>query len=775
MYQKSLFLFFIAIMSCYQVVLGQQSFTVSGTIKDRNSGETLIGASVRLIGDQKTGAVSNSYGFYSLQATPGDYLLVADYAGYISDSLEVHLDHDLNSDIGLNAQSGVLDEVKVQAAKTGQLRKPLMGVEKLSVKEIENVPVIFGEKDVLKTLQLLPGIKSAGEGSSGFFVRGGSADQNLIQLDEATIYNASHLLGFFSAFNSDAIKDLTLYKGAAPAQYGGRLSSVVDVNMKDGNNQDFHANGGIGLISSRLSLEGPVVKDKGSFIVSGRRSYADLFLKLSNDSSINRNTLYFYDLNAKANYRFNDNNRLFLSGYFGKDKIILNNEFGIDYGNTTLTARWNHLFSGKLFSNTSFIYSDYNYNVKVTSGATDLLVKSKISDLTFKEDLEYHISGRYILRLGGSGIYHRINPGVIDASATSSYNSQHLQNKYSLESAIYIANEYTASERLKLNYGLRLTAYQALGPGEFYNYDNAGNIKDSTHYNWHEVVKNYFNLAPRFSASYTVNRLSSIKVSYARNIQHLHLLSNSASTNPTDLWIGSSQNVKPEIADQVAVGYYRDFGKGQFEFSSELYYKLLWNQIDYKDGAELRANEQVESQLLFGKGRAYGLELFLKKKYGRLTGWISYTLSRSERRIAGINDFRWYSAKQDQTHNIAIVGIYKLNNKWTLSGNWVYNTGNAVTFPSGKYGINGQTVFYYTERNAYRMPAYHRLDLSATIEGKKTKKWSGSWTFSLYNVYGRDNAYSITFENDPGDPSRTRAVQTSLFRWVPAVTYNFNF
>lgn len=775
MHQKTSLLFFICIICFYNVVNAQKSYSISGTIRDKTTGETLIGASVQLSELPGQGVRSNNYGFYSMRAPEGHYTLVVNYTGYQPVLIPFDLNNEIKQTIELTPNSEVLQEVTVQSNRSNQLRRPLMGVQKLSVSEIENVPVIFGEKDVLKTLQLLPGIKAASEGSSGFYVRGGSADQNLIQLDEATVYNPSHLLGFFSAFNSDAIKELTLYKGAPPAQYGGRLSSVVDVTMRDGNDHEFHGSGGIGLISSRLSLEGPIVKNKGSFIVSGRRSYADLFLKLSKDSTINKNTLYFYDLNAKANYQFNENNKLYLSGYFGKDKIGLNNEFGIDYGNTTLTARWNHIFNGRLFSNTSFIYSDYNYNVKVESGRNDLLVKSKIEDLAFKEDLQYFINNQYKLKFGVAATYHRISPGVINTSDSSSFNSQKLQKKYSLESALYIANEYSPTKNLKLDYGLRLTAFQALGPGDFYHYDNEGNVTGSKHYNWHQVVETYLNLEPRFSASLTLNPKNSIKGSYARNVQHMHLLSNSASTNPTDIWIGSSQNVKPEIADQFAIGYYRNMDNNRYEFSSELYYKFLWNQIDYKDGAELRANEQVESQLLFGKGRAYGLELFLKKKTGRLTGWLSYTLSRSERKINGINHNKWYNAKQDQTHNIAIVGIYKLNKRWTLSGNWVYNTGNAVTFPSGKYGVNGQTVFYYTDRNAYRMPAYHRLDLAATLEGKKHKKWSGSWTFSIYNVYGRENPYSIQFEDDPGDPTRTRAEQTSLFRWVPSITYNFKF
>jgi hypothetical protein len=763
-------------IALYSPANSQQKHTISGTVKARNSGEILIGASVYLLELPKVGATTNSYGFYSLTVADGIYTVITSFTGYQVDSLKINLDKDISNVFELNQAGAQLQEVVISASKKNDnLTKPLMGVQKLSVGDLKNVPVIFGENDVLKTLQLLPGIKSVGEGSSGFYVRGGGADQNLILLDEATVYNASHLLGFFSTFNSDALKDLTLYKGTAPAEYGGRLSSVVDIKMNDGNNQDYHASGGIGLISSRLSIEGPIVKDKGSFIVSGRRTYADLFLKLSRDSSINNNSLYFYDLNAKANYKINNRNRVFLSGYFGKDNLGFGSDFGIDYGNSTATARWNHIFNSRLFSNTSFIYSNYNYNIRINSSTNNIIVESKIEDFSLKEDLQYFINNNNKINFGFDAIHHTISPGVVQASASSSFNSQTLQSNYSFENAVYVSQETSPLEKLKLNYGLRLSAFSILGPGNFNSYDSAGNITKTVTYSDGQIVKTYLNLEPRFSASYQLNEKSSLKAAYTRNVQNLHLLSNSASTNPTDLWIPSSLNVKPEIADLVSLGYFRNFADNKYEFSSEIYYKAMQNQIDYKNGAELRANENVESQLLFGKGRAYGLELFFKKKQGRLTGWISYTLSRTEKQVDGINNDSWYPAKQDQTQNIAIVAIYKASKKWTFSSNWVYNTGNAVTFPNGKYEVNGITAFYYTQRNGYRMPAYHRLDFSATLQGKKKKKWEGSWTFSLYNVYGRENAYSIQFQDNPDDPTKTQAVQTSLFRWVPSVSYNFKF
>jgi hypothetical protein len=753
----------------------QTMFTVSGTIRDKRTGEVLIGASAILLEMPRSGMTSNSYGFYSLSARPGNYTLVVSFTGYRADSTKVTLDQDIRLPIGLIADGSELQEVVVSSTRRNEnVVRPLMGVQKLSTGDIRNVPVIFGEKDVLKTIQLLPGIQAAGDGNSGFFVRGGGADQNLILLDEATVYNPSHLLGFFSTFNSDAIKDITVYKGGMPAEYGGRLSSVVDIKMNDGNNKEDHFGGGIGLISTRLNAEGPIVKDKGSFSISGRRTYADLFLRLSPDSNVNSNTLYFYDLNVKANYKLNERNRFYLSGYFGRDALAFGGAFGIDYGNATGTARWNHLFNNRLFSNTSFIYSNYSYKIKINSNNNDIAITSNIRDLDLKEDLQYYVNADNKVDFGFNAIRHAISPGVISASATSSFNSLSLQDKYSLENAAYISHEWSPG-KVHLNYGLRFSAFYVFGPGNFYRYDASGNAIDTAHYRSGQLVTSYFNPEPRFSMSYPLSEETSFKLSYDRNVQVLHLLSNSTSANPTDLWLPSSNIVRPGIADQVSIGYYRNFHDNQYEFSTETYYKALQNQIDYKNGAQLIANENVESQLLFGKGRAYGLELFFKKKTGRLTGWVSYTLSRTELQIDGVNEGKWYPARQDRTHDISIVGIYQANKKWTLSATWVYYTGNAVTFPSGKYRVNDQTAFYYTERNAYRMPAYHRMDVAATLQGKKKRRFESSWTFSVYNLYGRENAYSIVFQDDPADASKTQAIQYALFRFVPSITYNFKF
>jgi len=551
---------------------------------------------------------------------------------------------------------------------------------------------------------------------------------------------------------------------------------VLDVKMNDGNSKDYHASGGIGLISSRLNVEGPIKKDNGSFIVSARRTYADLFLKLSRDTNTNRSSLYFYDINAKANYRLGQKDHIYLSGYFGKDNLGFGNTFGINYGNTTATFRWNHILSSRLFSNTSLIYSKYNYQVNVNQTNNNIGITSYIKDYHLKEDLQYYANADNKINFGIDVIDHNTSPGVISASKTSSYNALTLQDKHALESAIYLSHDLSLSDKININYGLRANLFTVMGPGKFYTYDSSGKATDSVNYGSGKTVKNYFNLEPRFSMSFKLNASSSVKVAYTRTTQNLHLLSTSTSANPTDVWIPSSNNVKPEIADQVSIGYFRNFRDNQYEFSAETYYRDMQNQIDYKNGAQLIANQNVESQLIFGKGRSYGLELFLKKKYGgKFNGWVSYTLSRTERQFAGVNNFSWYPANQDRTHNISVVGIYKVNKKWTLSADFVYYTGNAVTWPSGKYQVNGQVAFVYTERNGYRMPAYNRLDIGATLQGKKTKKFDSNWNFSIYNLYGAQNPYSIQFQQDPGNPAKTQAIQYALFRWVPSATYNFKF
>lgn len=771
------FLFsFLLFIFCAGLSIAQNNYTISGYVKDGKTGEELIGAVVVIKEIPATGVSTNAYGFYSITIPEGNYTVSVQYLGYELSSQQISLKQNTKQNIILKEKSKDLDEVVVvEERKNENITSTQMGVEKLDMKEIKNIPVLFGEQDVLKTLQLLPGIQSAGEGNSGFFVRGGAADQNLILLDGATVYNASHLLGFFSVFNSDAIKDVTIYKGEEPAEYGGRLASVVDVKMNDGNDKKFGVNGGIGLISSRLTIDGPIVKEKGSFIISARRTYADMFLLLSKDTTIRKARLYFYDLNLKANYRINDKNRIYLSGYFGQDVLGFGTTFGINWGNATGTLRWNHLFSEKLFCNTSAIFSNYAYRINVNFGGSAINIISRIQDYNLKQDYEYFISSKNKIKFGFNSIYHNIIPGAITADNNSKISSLHLPNKFGFENAIYISQEFKPVPKFSFEYGARLASFSLIGPGDFYTYNADGTTHDTATYRSGQNVKTYVNLEPRASANYIINEKNSVKVSYGRNTQNLHLISNSTSGNPTDLWVPSSNNIKPEISDQVSLGYFKNLKDNLYEFSSEVYYKNMQNQVDYKNGAQLNFNATIESQLLYGKGRAYGLELLMKKKYGKFNGWISYTLSRTERQIDGINNGNYYPAKQDRTHDISIVGIYEMSPKWTFSATWVYYTGNAVTFPSGKYEVAGQVVNYYTERNGYRMPAYHRMDVGATWQRKKTAKFESSWNFSIYNVYARDNAYSITFQTDPNDATRTQAVQTSLFRLVPAITYNFKF
>jgi hypothetical protein len=757
-------------------VAAPNKYTISGYIKDAKTGEALIGATVTVKELKGTGVGANSYGFYSLTIPEGNYTISVMFMGYITNVFPINLKQNTKLDFPLSELSKDLNEVTITAEKSdANVTSTQMGVEKLDMVQIKQIPVFFGEQDVLKTIQLLPGVTNASEGSSGFYVRGGGVDQNLILLDEATVYNASHLLGFFSIFNSDAIKDVSLYKGNQPAEYGGRLSSVLDVKMKDGNDQNYILSGGIGIISSRLNFEGPIKKGKGSFLVTARRTYADLFLKLSSDSATRQARLYFYDVNLKANYTIDDKNRVYLSGYFGKDVLGFGTTFGINWGNATGTARWNHLFSDKLFSNTSLIFSNYDYVIDVNFGGVNFDIVSRIQDWCLKEDFQYFINSKNKLKFGYNTIYHQIIPGEITSTSDSPIANLHLPNKYAWENALYISHEVTPSDKFSFEYGLRVSSFSLFGPGLFYDYNAAGVATDSANYSSSQIVKTYVDPEPRLSAKYVLTPTSSIKASYGRNAQYMHLLSNSTSGNPTDLWIPSSNNVKPGLCDQYSIGYFRNLKDNMYEFSVETYYKSMLNQIDYMNDAQLNFNATVESQLLYGIGRSYGVEFCVKKKYGRFTGWIGYTLSKTELQINGINNGSWYPATQDRPNDLSVVGIYQLNKKWSVSSTFVYYTGMAVTFPSGKYEVDGQVVNYYGPRNSNRMPDYNRMDIGFTMQGKKTEKYETSWNFSCYNVYGRENAYTITFQTDPNDANKTEAVQTALFRWVPSITWNFKF
>jgi hypothetical protein len=751
--------------------------TISGFIRDAKTGESLTGAVIYPKENPTIGITSNSYGYFSLTLPIGKYSLIVQFLGYKTTTIPLDLKENVKLNLNLVEESIALKEITIVGEKNNINVVQNELISKINIKEIQNIPVILGEKDILKTIQLLPGVTPAGEGNAGFYVRGGGVDQNLILLDEAPVYNPSHLLGFFSTFNSDAIKDITLYKGGFPAEYGGRLSSVVDIKMNEGNNKEFHVSGGIGIIASRLAVEGPIFKNKGSFMIAARRTYADLFLRLLSskgaDSTASKSTLYFYDLNMKVNYQFSERDRLYFSCYAGRDNFNLGGTVGLNWGNVTATTRWNHIINDKIFSNTSLIFNKYSYNFNVAVGNETMKVISQIQDWNLKEDLHYYLNSNNTVKFGFNSIYHTFVPSKVDS--TVFFHVKSVDNRYALESALYISNEQTISAHLKATYGLRYSLFSSIGPGTVYTYNQVADVVDSVTYPKGKIFNSFGGFEPRLLVNYIINDSSSVKVSYARTRQYIHLLSNTTSTTPFDLWVPSNTNIMPEIADQYTLGYFRNFSNNMFETSVEVYYKTLRNQIDYRNGANLILNSKVESQLVFGKGRAYGVEFLIRKKYGKLTGWISYTLSKTKRQFPDINGGNVFLAKQDRPNNLAIVGMYELNPKLSFSATWIFISGNVVTFPSGRYYIDGNIVPYYTERNGYRMPDYHRLDIGLTWQRKKTERFESNWNFSIYNVYGRSNAYAINFQQDPNDPKKMQAVQLSLFRFVPAITYNFKF
>jgi len=758
--------------------VGQERATLSGFVKDARSGETLIGAIVRIAGTE-TATATNSYGFFSLNVTAGTHTVEVAFVGYAPLRETISLAESTSRTFEISAVERQIEEVEVSASSArDNVRSPHMGLVKLNAEEIKHVPVLFGERDVVKTIQLLPGVATGGEGSTDFYVRGGGSDQNLILLDEAIVYNAAHLMGFFSTFNSDAVKDLQLYKGGIPAQYGGRASSVLDISMLDGNNKHFAAEGGLGLIASRLKLEGPIRKDRSSLMLSGRRTYADLFLKLSNDTAVNRSKLYFYDLNAKVNYKLDDRSTLYLSGYFGKDELGYSSTFGFDWGNTTATARWNRVMSQRLFGNTSLIYSDFTYHVKVNSGGgRNFRIASKVKHWNLKQDFSFFANNANTFRFGAYVLDQRIRPANIEGADTSRFNVLPVDSRQGLDLAVYGSHEWKPADRLALIYGLRLTNFMVLGAGTFYEFDRDGDRIGQRRYNKGEVAKNYLHLEPRLSMSYRLDESNSLKASYNRIVQHLHQLTNTTTSLPTDQYVVSSRNIKPQIADQTALGYFWNFGQDRYEFSTEVYYKHMAGQIDYRNGADLQANPFLESQLLYGIGRAYGAEFFLRRRKGKLTGWLSYTLAKSERRFEQIMDGQWFNARQDRTHDLSVVGMLALSEKWTLGTTWVFNTGHAVTFPSGKYTLGREVMLYYTNRNAHRMPDYHRLDIALTYEAQpENRRYRSSWVFGVYNAYNRKNAYMIDFrEGDYPNNHITEAYRIALFGAIPSVTWNFKF
>jgi hypothetical protein len=779
---KNTFIIICFILGCCSIkIYGQQNITLSGIISDAQTGEALIGASVLIKTDVKKGTISNEYGFYSLTIPKGKYIIQFNYLGYESVIIDSVFKVNTRIDISLPSISKELTEIKITDEESNNIVNKSAGVEKIELAQMNKVPVIFGERDYLKTIQLLPGVQPASEGSSGFNVRGGSSDQNLIILDEAIVYNPSHLLGFFSSFNADAVKEVTLYKGIAPANYGGRVSSVLDVRMNDGDKKKYHVGGGIGLISAHVFAEGPLWKDKASFLVAGRRTFADLFTQLSSNDLIKGTTLYFYDINTKLNIQLGKKSKLMLSGYFGEDELGLS-DFKLKWHNAIATARFNHIISGKIFSNTSFIFSDYQSTIVVDPNNAGVKLRSEIMDFSLKQEFQFFISAKHTLKAGIGSTYHIIAPGEIDGNGFGGFGVADISYRYSIDNAFYATAESSFAPWMKLNYGLRLVSFHAVGPGNFYRLDQQQNVSDTLTLSNFESAADYYNFEPRIAVSIIPTEKTSIKFGYARHTQFIHLLANSVASNPTDKWIPSSNNVKPEISDQFSAGVFQQIKSNMFDIGIEGYYKLLQNQIDYKDGADVLTNELYEKDLLSGDGRTYGLELMVRKNKGDFTGWISYTLSRSERKINGINDFNWYPARQDRTHSLNVVLMYQYK-RWTFSGTFVYYTGNAVTFPSGKYQVNNDVVYLYTERNGYRMPDYHRLDLGVTVDllrkklkplknGKERKPWLQSEiSFGAYNVYNRYNTYRITFREN--DNNQTEAVSTALFGIVPYVGFNF--
>ncbi|TGV01705.1 TonB-dependent receptor [Flavivirga rizhaonensis] len=768
----------------------QQKFTLSGTILEEKSNETLIGVNI-IFPEIQAGTTTNEYGFYSITLPQGKYKVIISYLGFTTKSETIILSENIIKNFSLTESLENLDEIVItEDVEKLNIKAPQMSVNKLTSGTIKEIPVVLGEADIIKAITLLPGVTNAGEGSSGFNVRGGSADQNLILLDEATIYNSSHLFGFFSVFNPDAIKDLRLYKGGIPARYGGRVSSVLDIYQKEGNSKEFHMNGGIGIVSSRLLVEGPIKKEKGSFLFGGRSSYAHLFLPLFDIDNI----AYFYDLNTKLSYKLNNRNNIYLSGYFGRDVFRIEDTFENVYGNSVLNFRWNHLFSDKLFSNLSLIYSDYYYDLKLNFVEFDWI--SGIQNFNLKYDFKHYISDKIKLQYGLNSIYYKFNPGDIKPTVESSgINPFKLIDKYAFENAIYLDAEHKLSDKLALSYGLRLSAFHRLGQDElniyendyavvfnedFQIYEKATPIRTET-FKRSDVITRFFNLEPRASLAYQLNSESSIKLSYNRMSQYLHLLSNTNSPTPLDIWTPSGKYVKPQLLNQYAIGFFKNFNNNNYSLELESFYKSVKNRIDYIDGADLIANNAIEQVILNGRSRAYGLEVLLRKNEGRFKGWLAYTLSKSEQQTPGrtaselgINNGNWYNTPFDKTHDISITGSYNWNSKWKINVNFLFQTGQPVTFPNGQYIFNGITIPNYNSRNSDRLSSYNRLDVSFnyTPKSKRAKRLQSYWVFGIYNIYNRRNAASISFGPNT-ETGVNEATQLAIFGIVPSVSYNF--
>ncbi len=763
-----------------KTTLGQEKFTVSGFMRDKANGEAMIGANVLAKGTTMAG-VTNIYGYYSLTLPKGQYELVYSYFGYADFSVNIDLSQNIKQNIELEPSTRTLKEVEVAEEKANENVSSVgMSTVNLKMETIKKIPALMGEVDIIRAIQLLPGVQNAGEGSTGFFVRGGGVDQNLILLDEATVFNASHLMGFFSVFNQDAIKDAQLYKGGIPARYGGRLSSVLDIHMKEGNSKKLSVSGGIGAISSRLTVEAPLIKDKCSFIVSARRTYADLFLKFSNNEGLKKSKLYFYDLNGKINYKIGEKDRIFVSSYFGRDILSISGAFLLGWGNQTVTTRWNHLFTDKLFSNLSLIYSKFDYTLGIPNGVNAFEWKSEITNFSIKNDYSYYLNTSNTLKYGFQSTFMIFNPADFKPlDGNTLFTQLKLPNKYTLEHGIYVSNEQKIGALLTIDYGLRWSLFQNIGPDSVYQFNEKHDTipgQGVKTYQNGKIFNQYNGFEPRLAVKYSLSETSSIKLSYNRMFQYLHLANNSTSGTPLDIWFPSSPNIKPRIADQVALGYFQNFFSNKLEFSTEVYYKYLQNDVDFKDNAQLIFNRLLEGQIRTGIAKAYGFELFVRKPKGIINGWISYTLSRVQREFAEINNGKPYFANYDRRHNFSLVLSYDINPKWSVGATWVYTTGLPLTAPTGKFEYQGMLVPVYSERNGARLPDYHRADFSVTLTpNREGKKFKDNWNLSVYNLYNQKNAFSITFQDDPDNPGQTKAVKTYLFSIIPTITYNFKF
>ncbi|MBN8673589.1 MAG: TonB-dependent receptor [Chitinophagales bacterium] len=762
-------------------------FSLNGYVRDSLSGETIIGATITVNGQPK-GVASNQFGFYSITLDAGTYTITASHISYVAKPFTVQLSSNQSYNFDLVPKSSANTEVVVYSKRRdANVKNAQMGKIDLSMNQIKNVPAFMGEVDPLKVIQLLPGVRNAGEGNAGFYVRGGGPDQNLILLDDAVVYNTGHLFGFFSIFNGDAIKNVSLIKGGMPAQYGGRLSSVLDVTMKDGNINKFQTEGGIGLIASRFSVQGPIKKDKASFILSARRTYIDALAKpfIKKSSDFYGSGYYFYDLNAKINYRFSEKDRLFISGYFGRDVFDFVNakrsfKTNIPWGNRTATVRWNHVFNRRLFANTTLLYNDYKFKFAAQQESLEIGLSSGIRDYSLKTDFDYYPLPNHKLKFGGLLTYHKFIPNVASGRQDSViFTPNNETEKYAAEAALYIQDDWEIGEQWKINYGVRWSSFTQIGPYKKFTRDINGNKLDSTIYKSFAPVKTYGGFEPRVTVRYAINDETSIKASVTRNLQYIHLVSNSGTTLPTDLWVPSTYIVKPQISWLYAAGLFKNFNDNTWETSLEVYYKDMQNQVEYQEGYTPSLKDP-EEEFVFGKGWSYGSELLLNKVKGRFTGWIGYTLSWTWRKFPQLNDGEKYPAKFDRRHDLSVVGNYELNKKWRFGAVFVYGTGNAITLPERFYIINGVLTQEYSKLNQYRMKAYHRMDLSATYTPtpKKQRKLQSYWVFSIYNLYSRLNPYFIYFDQE-GSPVtgdlKVEARQVSLFPILPAVTWNFKF